>query len=122
MLEIQDDRFVTQYMYREDGREFPIGYIAIFNGQGEAKRYKKSNPDYMYKDFLHNYKASIDGVTWTDGWSTQSQAIRKLLQHHGKDETWGFYHIIPCPQTFKKDGWRELDYNETYTLPPNEDD
>ena len=122
MLEIQDDKFVTQYVFREDGREFVIGYIARFEGQGEAKRYKKSNPYYMYKDYWHDFKASVDGVNWTKGWDTQSGAVRKLLKHHDKCETWGFLHIIPCPETFKKNGWKELDYNEPYTLPPTEED
>jgi len=122
MLEIQDDRFVTQYVFREDGRETVIGYIARFEDQGEAKRYKKSNPDYMYKDYWHDFKASADGVNWTDEWDTQSGAIRKLLKHHKKDEMWGFYHIIPYPETFRNADWKELDYDEPYTLPPEDDD
>lgn len=120
MLKIEDDKFVTQIMYRcpEEKREFILGYIASFEGQGEAKRYKKNDPDFMYRDFWHDFKASVDGVTWTDGWDTQSGAIRKLLRHHNKCETWGFIRIIPCPQTFKKD-WKELDYSKKYKQKKN---
>ena len=115
MLEIEDDKFVTQYIYRcrEEKREFTLGYVAQFKDQGEAKRYKKSDPNYMYRDFWHDFKASVDGVNWTDGWDTQSGAVRKLLEHHNKDLIWGFYHIIPCPETFKKN-WKELDYTIPY--------
>ena len=116
MLEIEDGRFVTQILYRGEGREFVLGYIAQFEGQGETKRYKKSDPHHMYKDFWHDYKASVDGVNWTDGWDTQAGAIRKLLKHHNKCETWGFYHILPCAESFRKH-WKELDHNVEYTSP-----
>jgi hypothetical protein len=111
MLEIKDGRFVTQIIYRchEEKQEFVLGYVATFEGQGEAKRYKKSDPGYMYKDFWHSFKASVDGVDWTDGWVNQTQAIGKLLKHHGKDEVWGSNHIIPCSQTFIKQ-WRDPDH------------
>lgn len=120
MLEIEDGRFVTQIIYRcpEEKREFVLGYIATFEGQGEAKRYKKKDPDFMYKNFWHDFKASVDGVNWTEGWLTQSQATRVLLKHYGKDEIWGFYHIIPCPQTFKKN-WKELNYSKKIKIKKN---
>ena len=111
MLEIEDGRTVTQILYRDEEGEFILGYIAEFEGQGEAKRYKKSNPDFMYKDFWHNFKASWDGVNWTDEWDTQSGAVRKLLRHHKKDEVWGTTRIIPTPQIFHK-YWKELDYSK----------
>ena len=121
MLKIQDDKFVTQYLYRGEGREFVLGFVARFEGQGKAKRYKKGDEHYMYKDYWHDFKASVDGVNWTKGWDTQAGAIRKLLAHHGKDLTWGSYHILPCPETFIKD-WKELDYDVEYTSPEISED
>lgn len=111
MIEIEDGRSVTQILYRGEGREFILGYVAQFDGQGEAKRYKKSNPNFMYKDFWHDFKSSTDGVTWSKGWHTQSGAIRELLRHHKKDEVWGTSRIIPTPQIFHK-YWKELDYSK----------
>ena len=115
MIEIEDGRFVTQIVYRcrKEKREFVLGYVASFEDEGEAKRYKKNDPDFMYKDFWHNFKASVDGVNWSEGWITQSQATNILLRHHGKDEVWGSNHIIPCPQTFIKQ-WKDPDHNVEY--------
>ena len=94
--------FVTQIIYRKDGEEIILGYIGEFRGQGVTKRYRKADPNYMYKDFMHSYKASMDGKKWTRGWDTYSGAIRKLLKTHKKDVVWSMYHIMPIPETFKK--------------------
>lgn len=109
MLEIKSDRFATQFVYRENGREIVLGYVAQFPEQGVVKKYKKSDPYHMYKGFVHNHKATVDGVNWSDEWHTREGAIRELLRHHGKDEIWGMNRIIPTPETFSKN-WKPLDY------------
>lgn len=83
-----------------------LGYIGEFVGKGVAKRYKKTDPEYMYKDFVHSYKFSLDGVKWSRKWLNHSQAVRGLLKAHKKDEHWGHYYVIPIPQTFRKE-WHD---------------
>ena len=50
MIDLTPDAFVTQIIYRKDGEEIILGYIGEFVGQGVTKRYRKSDPNYMYKD------------------------------------------------------------------------
>lgn len=95
--------FMTQIQFREDGGTILLGYIGEFEG-GVAKRYKKSDPDYMYKDFVHSYKHSIDGIKWSRGWLTHGQAIRALLKKCGKTDQWAEYHVLPVSGNFRK-GW-----------------
>jgi hypothetical protein len=111
MLEIEDGRSVTQILYRDEKREFILGYIAEFSAQGITKKYKKSDPNHKYKGFMHSFKASADGVNWSEGWETHTGAIRVLLRHHKKDEIWGTTRVIPTPQIFHK-YWKELDYSK----------
>jgi hypothetical protein len=111
MLKLQSDRFATQILYREKGREFVLGYIAEFPGQGVVKKYSKSDPHHMYKGFVHRYKATVDEVNWSSDWHTGSGAIRELLRHHGKDEIWGTNHIIPTPEMWSRD-WKPIDYSK----------
>ena len=101
MIELIPDVFITQILYRKDGEEFVLGYIGEYEGKGVAKRYKNTDHNYMYKDFVHSYRCSVDGVKWTIPWDTYSGAIRRLLKKHGKDTLRGSSHIIPTPQTFK---------------------
>jgi len=100
VIELIPDVFITQILYRKDGEEFVLGYIGEYDGKGVAKRYKKTDPNYMYKDFMHTYRCSVDGVKWTTPWDTYSGAIRRLLKKYGKDELHGTSHIIPAPQSF----------------------
>jgi hypothetical protein len=100
--EITPEPFMTQILYRESGDTMVLGYIGEFVGKGVAKRYKKSDPDYMYKDFMHSYKFSTDGIKWSRIWLTHSQAIRGLLKACGKVGQRDEYHVIPIPQTFRK--------------------
>jgi len=102
MIELTPDKFLTQILYRSKDETIVLGFIAEYAGQGVAKRYKKSNPNYMYKDFMHSYKFSVDGVTWSRGWETYSGAIRGLLKKHGKTGVREDSHVIPTPQTFRK--------------------
>ena len=102
MIELTPDKFLTQILYRDKVETIVLGYIAEYAGQGVAKRYKKSDPNYMYKDFMHNYKFSVDGVKWFRGWETYSGAIRGLLKKHGKTDIRADSHVIPTPQTFRK--------------------
>lgn len=102
MIELTPEAFMTQILYRDpETATMVLGYIGQFEG-GVAKRYKKNDPDFMYKDFMHSYKYTLDGVKWSRKWLTHSQAIRGLLKAHKKDTHWGGYHVIPIPQTFCK--------------------
>lgn len=105
MIDLIPDVFMTQIHYRESGSDtIALGFIGEFKG-GVAKRYKKDDPDYMYKDFVHSFHCSKDGKKWSHQWDTHGGAIRRLLEWNGKDPKWGGYYIIPTPQTFIKQ-WR----------------
>ena len=97
VIELHDDRFTTQIIYRDEDGDFVLGYIAEFPGQGVTRKNKL-----MYKGFVFSYKSSVDGVRWHRKWESRTGAIQNLLRHHGKDEMKGLYHIIPAPQMFPK--------------------
>jgi hypothetical protein len=103
MNDLTPEAYLTQIQYRESGDAVVLGYIGEFEG-GVAKRYKKSDPDYMYKDFTHSYKYSTDGIKWSRVWLTHSQAIRGLLKVCGKTDQWAEYHVLPVSENFRK-GW-----------------
>ena len=107
MIDLIPDVFITQILHREDGVETMLGYIGEFEG-GIPKRYKKGDPHYMYKDFVHSFHCSKDGIKWSRIWDTHSGAIRRLAKMGGKDVHNVMSRIIPIPQTFKK-GWRNED-------------
>lgn len=112
MIELTPDKFLTQILYRNKEEIIVLGFIAEYAGQGVAKRYKKSHPNYMYKDYVHNYKFSVDGVKWSRRWETYSGAIRELLKKHGKTGVREDSHVIPTPQTFRTD-WYETEKDKT---------
>ncbi len=60
MIELIPNVFITQILHRRDGAETVLGYIGHYDGKGVTKRYKKSDPYYMYKDFMHSYRCSKD--------------------------------------------------------------
>lgn len=97
--------FITQIIYRESGGDIVLGFIGEFEGQGVTRKYKKGDPDFMYKGFMHDYKISMDGTKWSRKWLNRTQAISALLEKHGKDPMQGHYHVMPIPETFKK-GWK----------------
>ncbi len=103
---------MTQILYRKDGEERLLGYIGEFIGKGVAKRYKKSDPHHMYKDFVHSYKCSLDGVKWSRPWDTHAGAIRRLGRLNGLDGESVGYYILPTPQTFNKT-WRSHEEEPT---------
>ncbi len=89
-----------------------LGYIGEFAGQGVIRRYKKNDPRFMYRGFKYSYKFSLDGIKWSGRWLKHSGAIRALLKAHGKDKNFGHYHVIPIPQTFRKE-WHETEEDKT---------
>jgi len=101
MVELNPEVYMTQILYRKDGETEVLGYIGEFEG-GVAKRYKKGDPHYMYKDFMHSYHCTVDGKKWSRQWDTHSGAIRRLAKMQGKDVHTVMSHIIPIPQTFRK--------------------
>lgn len=109
-VKLKSHRFVTQIEYRDD-RKIIIGWIGEFLNGGKTVIYSKDDPNYMYKGFWHNYKATLDGVHWSRTWMTYSGAIRYLIGRHGFDVQQGLSRIVPYPQTFLST-WKPLDYNE----------
>ncbi len=112
-MKLKPHRFVSQIEYRGEGKKIILGWIGEFQDGGIRFNYAKDDPNYMFKNFLHQFKATLDGVHWSRTWMTYSGAIRYLLNRHGKDVQQGISKIIPYPETFL-DTWKPLDYCEEY--------
>jgi hypothetical protein len=97
------DIFQTQLIYRKGEVEFVLGYVAEFAGEGVIRKYKKSDPNYMYKGFRHSYKwrRGVGQVPWSRKWCTHTQAVEALLIVNDLDPIWGSYHVVPIPEKFK---------------------
>ena len=113
ILKLTKNKFATQILYRGEGKEMVLGWIAEFPGKGITVKYKKTDPNHMHGGFIHNYKCTINGRTWSKEWTTYSGAIRELLRLHDKDTMLGTSRVVQYPQTFKKQ-WKELEHNEIY--------
>ena len=97
------DIFETQLIYRKGEVEFILGYIGEFDGQGVVRKYSKSDPNYMYKGFVHRYKwrRRVGEEPWSKKWCTRTQATEALLNLYGIDPVWGTDNVLPISETFK---------------------
>lgn len=107
-MKIKPSRFVTQIEYRGEGKKIILGWIGNFKETTDKNQ--PTDEDGYYR---LTYKSTIDGIHWSRTWTSYNGAIEQLLIKHGKDPIQGGNHIVPTPETFRKD-WKPLDYCEDY--------
>ncbi len=109
MNELIPDVFITQLIYRKSDVEFILGYIGEFYGQGVVRKYSKSDPQYMYKGFVHRYKwRRTEQAPWSKKWCTRTQAMEGLLNLYGIDPVWGTDDVLPISETFRAKWYAHL--------------